>query len=93
MSPPNGVLRGRSGPKEEGGVRLSAGVRIHCTASHERSPLRGRGAGPDALHGANSKGIGCGSRMPGSYGIGPLEAGYSWRSASMGSRREALRAG
>ena len=35
----------RSKPKEEGGVRL----RVHRTASHERSPLRGRAADPGVL--------------------------------------------
>src|SRR4030042_1446371 len=47
--PRNGAHRGRSRPKEEGGVRLSAAVQVHRTASHERSPLRGREAAPGAL--------------------------------------------
>ena len=41
----------RSKPKEEGGVRLSAAVRVHRTASHERSPLRGCGARPAPVRG------------------------------------------
>src|SRR3990172_1469859 len=48
-SPRDGARHRRSGPKEEGGVRLSAAVRVHRTASHERSPLRGREADPGAL--------------------------------------------
>src|SRR4030065_344733 len=47
--PRNGARHGRSRPKEEGGVRLSAAVRVHRTASHERSPLRGGEADAGAL--------------------------------------------
>ena len=80
-------------------MRLSAGVRVHRTASHERSPLRGRGADPGAFRKSiefDEAPPPAGMQQDSNAGIlreWPLKAGYSWRRASMGSRREALRAG